>query len=72
MSVYDVTNETLGITHTGISTTAEIGKYSPSHKGTELESNFSFTLSSIKERSLDPHKTFHPKIIEKPGHGHMR
>ena len=31
------------------------------------------TLSGINlERSLDNHKIFHLKIIEKPGHGHMR
>ena len=33
MSVYDVTYETLGHTHPGISTEAEMGEYSPTKKG---------------------------------------
>ena len=61
MSVYDVTYKTLGHTYPGIYTASEMGEYSPSKKGMELERNFSFTLSSIKEISLDPHKIFHPE-----------
>ena len=60
MSVYDVTYKTLGHTHPGIFTSAEMGQHSPYKKGMELERNFSFTPSSIKERSLEPHKIFHP------------
>ena len=59
MSVYFVTYETLGHTHPRISTAAEMVEYSPSKKGMELESNLSFTLSIIKERSLEPHTIFH-------------
>ena len=50
MSVYEVTYKTIGHTHTGIYTAAEMGEYSTSKKGMELERNFPFTLSSIKER----------------------
>ena len=59
MPGYDVTYENLGHTHHGIYTAAEMGEYSPSKKGVELERNFSFTLSSIKETSLKPHKILH-------------
>ena len=36
MSVYDVTYETLGHTHPGISTAVDMGEYIPSKKGMEL------------------------------------
>ena len=72
MLVYDFTYKTLGHTHYGIYTASEMVEYSSSKKGMELERNFSFNISSIKERSLKPHKYFFTKIIDKPGHGHMR
>ena len=59
MAVYYVAYETLGNTHPGIYTTADMVEYSPSKKVVELESNFSFSQSSIKERSLEPHNMFH-------------
>ena len=61
MSVYDITYKTLGHTHHGIYTASEMGEYSLSKKGMKLERNFSFNLSSIKEKSLEPHKIFHPE-----------
>ena len=67
MSVYYVTYETLFHTHPVIYTAAEMVEYSPYKKGWELERNFSFTLSSIKERSLEPHKIFDPE-----NHGETR
>ena len=61
MSVYDFTYETIGHTHTGIYSASEMGKYIPYKKGMELEGNFSFNLSSIKERLLETRKKFHPE-----------
>ena len=53
-------------------TAAEMGKYSLSKKGMELERNFSLNLSSINpELSLETYKIFHPEIIERTGYGHM-
>ena len=66
MSVYDVTYKTLGRTYPVIYTAVEMGWYSPSNKWTELERNFSLTLSSINpERSLENHKIFHPRKLLK-------
>ena len=48
MSVHDVTYKTLGQKHPVIYTASEMGEYSPSNKGMELERSFSFTQSSIK------------------------
>ena len=47
MSVYDVTNKTIGHTHPVIYTAADMGEYSPPKKGMELEMNLSLKLSSI-------------------------
>ena len=64
MSVYKITYQTLYHTYPGISTAADIGKYSPSTICMELERDLSLTLSSINpEISLETHKIFHP---EKP------
>ena len=41
------TYKTLGHTHPGIYTAADMGEYSPYKKGMELERNFSFNLSRI-------------------------
>ena len=61
MSVYEVTYINLGHTNPLMSTAAEMGEYSPSDKGMELERNFSLTLSIINpEISLETHKIFHP------------
>ena len=59
MPLYDATLKKLGHTHPGIFTASKMGEYSLSKEGMELENNFSFTLSIIKERSLEPHKMFH-------------
>ena len=61
MLVYDVTYGTLGHTHPGSYNAENMGVYIPSNKGMELERNFSFNLSSIKERSLETHKIFRPE-----------
>ena len=54
--------ETLGHTHTEISTAEDMGEYIPPKKGVELESNLSLTLSVINlEISLETHKIFHPE-----------
>ena len=73
MSVQDITYETLGHTHPVISTASDLGKCSLPKKGMKLERNFSLTLSSIDpDISLQTHKYFALKIIEKPRHGHIR
>ena len=46
MSVYDVTYETLGHTHTVISIASDMGEYIPPKKGMELKRNFALTISS--------------------------
>ena len=56
---YDVKYKTLGHTHPGIYTASTMVEYTKSKTGMELEMNLSFILSSIKERSLKPHKIFH-------------
>ena len=62
MSVYDVTYETLGHTHSGIYTEADMGEYSPPKKGMESERGYLLTLSIINpERSLETHRIFHPE-----------
>ena len=62
MLVYDVTYETLGHTHPGISTAAEMGEYSMPTKGVKLERYSLLTLSCIKlVRSLETRKISHPK-----------
>ena len=60
MSVYEVTYETLGHKHPGISTAADMGWYSLTKKGMELERDYLLTLSIINpEISLDIHKIFY-------------
>ena len=61
MLVYDLTYKALGHTHTEFYTASDMGEYSPSKKSMELERTLSFTLSSIEEISLEPHKIFHPE-----------
>ena len=61
MLVYDSIYENIGLTHTVIYTSEEMGEYSPSKKGMELQRNFSFILSIMKEISLETHKIFHPE-----------
>ena len=62
MSVYDVTYETLGHTHSVITTAEDMVEYRPPNNGMESESNFSLTLSSINpEILLEIHKRFNPK-----------
>ena len=62
MSVYEVTYKTLGLTHPGNSTAADMGEYILPNKGMEWESYFSLTLSIINsERSLETHKIFYPE-----------
>ena len=59
MSVYDFTYKNLGHTHTGTSTAAEMGEYSPHKKGMELERDYLLTLSSINLLiSLENHEIF--------------
>ena len=59
MPVYDVIYKTLGHTHPGIYTAAEMGEYIQPNKGVELEMNLSLTLSIINpEISLETHKNF--------------
>ena len=62
MSVYDATYKTLGHTHPRIYTVADMGKYSPPHKGMELERYSFWNLLGINtERSLENHRKFHPE-----------
>ena len=61
MPVYDVTYENLSYTHPVIYTAAKMGEYIPSKKRMKMKRNLSFTLSSTKERSLEPHKICHPE-----------
>ena len=67
MSVQDITYETLGHTHPGFYTSAEMGECISHNKEMELESNISLILSSINlERLWDTHKRVHTeKLLRK-------